>query len=86
MNKTKMEELLEKYIEMNKMRVEETPSSDQSELRRYWKLVTRLQEELALYEDCHLWLKFTHPDIINEYKSIKDRKQGHYHVLNKPLL
>lgn len=51
------------------------PPADREELRRYYKLTTRLQEELALYEDFHLWLKFTHPDIVNEYKAVQDIKE-----------
>jgi hypothetical protein len=69
-----MEEMLEKYIETGRLQ-SEIPSSDREELRRYYKLTTRLQEELALYEDFHLWLKFSHPDIVNEYKAVQDIKE-----------
>ena len=74
MDKNKMEEMLREYVDAGKYQAG-IPSSDQNELRRYYKLTTRLQEELALYEDFHLWLKFTHPDIVNEYKCIKDIKE-----------
>jgi hypothetical protein len=34
-----------------------------------------MKEELDLYFDFQLWVKFTHPNIINEYKSIQDIKE-----------
>lgn len=67
-----MEELKRVYQEMP---YGEIPPADREELRRYYKLTTRLQEELALYEDFHLWLKFSHPDIVNEYKAVQDIKE-----------
>ena len=74
MDKSKMEEMLREYIEVGR-RQAEIPNSDQAELRRYYKLTTRLQEELALYEDFHLWLKFTHPDILDSYRCVRDIKE-----------
>jgi hypothetical protein len=69
-----MEEMYERYKEMHKLQ-SDIPPADREELRRYYKLTTRLQEELALYEDFHLWLKFSHPDIVNEYKAVQDIKE-----------
>jgi hypothetical protein len=62
-------------IEMERKLQSDIPPADREELRRYYKLTTRLQEELALYEDFHLWLKFSHPDIVNEYKAVQDIKE-----------
>jgi len=71
-----MEEMYRRYEELQASRQQtEIPPADREELRRYYKLTNRLQEELALYEDFHLWLKFAHPDIVNEYKAVQDIKE-----------
>jgi hypothetical protein len=70
-------EVIDKYIEqMREREAEQMRSSDRWELKRLNDMIARLQEELNLYGDFQLWLKFTYPDIINEYKCINDIKES----------
>lgn len=71
-NKT-MQQMLEEYIERGMEQANRTP--DHYEMRRWQDMVMRLQEELKLYEDFQLWLKFTHPDILDQYRCVKDIKE-----------
>ena len=72
-DKNTMEQMLKEYIEMGREQANRTP--DHYEMRRYQDMIKRLSEELNLYEDFQLWLKFTHPDIIDQYRCIKDIKE-----------
>jgi hypothetical protein len=74
MNKD-LENALKAYQEMNMERAEQSGGYDLWEMRRWRDACTRMKEELDLYFDFQLWVKFTHPNIINEYKSIQDIKE-----------
>ena len=74
-DKRTMEELLEKYIEAGRQQAQQANDYDRWELKRWREVCDRLNEELNTYADFHLWLKFTHPDILDQYRCIKEIKE-----------
>ena len=70
----RVEQMLKALEEYKEERQFKAP--DMWELKRLNDMIGRLQEELNLYGDFQLWLKFTHPDILHEYKCIQDIKES----------
>ena len=72
MDNSTRDRLMEAWEEYHKKQIPTERSADQWDLRRLNNMIERQIKELDMYYDFQLWVKFTHPDIINEYKAIKD--------------
>lgn len=69
-NKSHLDTLREEYDRLQMERM----NTNEWEIRRWQQLSDRLRDEINEYFEFHLWIRRTHPEVLNEWNALQKVK------------
>lgn len=62
--------------EFDRIQMERTQTVGEWEIRRWQQLSDRLREEINEYFEFQLWLRRTHPEVLDEWNALQKIKES----------